>query len=148
MDINLEKAKIDDIPKLIAIEETAKHLKTYSVMVNEKEWLEEMDKNVVYLIKKDNETVGNIMYEIKADGSAYISGLIIDPRFQRQGIAKIATAKILDELKNYKRIYLVTHPENKPALKVYESFGFVIESRKENYFGDGEPRVVLALERR
>jgi len=45
-----------------------------------------------------------------------------------------------------KRIELVTHPDN-PALKLYESLGFTVESRKENYWGDGEPRLVLAIVR-
>jgi hypothetical protein len=30
---------------------------------------------------------------------------------------------------------------------LYASFGFKVESCQENYFGDGEPRLVLALTR-
>jgi ribosomal protein S18 acetylase RimI-like enzyme len=38
----------------------------------------------------------------------------------------------------------VAHPENEIALGLYMSLGFEIESRQENFFGDGEPRLVLA----
>jgi ribosomal protein S18 acetylase RimI-like enzyme len=51
---------------------------------------------------------------------------------------------ILEELKDYKRIELVTHPDNKSAIKLYFSFGFLTEKQMENYFGDGEPRILMA----
>ena len=53
----------------------------------------------------------------------------------KQFIAKVSGAS---------KIWLVTHPENK-AVKFYESFGFKITERKENYFGDGTPRVKMVL---
>jgi ribosomal-protein-alanine N-acetyltransferase len=52
---------------------------------------------------------------------------------------------ILEKCKGTDRIDLVTHPENKNALQLYMSLGFKVESRRENYFGDGEPRLVLVL---
>jgi ribosomal-protein-alanine N-acetyltransferase len=52
---------------------------------------------------------------------------------------------ILEKCKGSNRIDLVTHPENSSALELYSSLGFKVESRQENYFGDGEPRLVLAL---
>jgi ribosomal protein S18 acetylase RimI-like enzyme len=38
----------------------------------------------------------------------------------------------------------VTHPENAGALRLYMSLGFKVESRIEDCFGDGEPRLVMA----
>ena len=51
---------------------------------------------------------------------------------------------ILEKTKGARRIDLVTHPENENALRLYASLGFKVESRLENYFGDGEPRLALA----
>jgi ribosomal-protein-alanine N-acetyltransferase len=42
-------------------------------------------------------------------------------------------------------VELVTHPENENAIRLYSFLGFRVERRLENYFGDGEPRAVLAL---
>ena len=120
-------------------------MKTYSPLLTEHEWFEEIQKSTVYLIKRSDVVVGNISYERKDDSHAYISGLAIDPRFRNQGIARKALLMMLEELKDMKRIDLVTHPENEVAIKLYQSLGFVVESRKENYFGDGEPRLVLSL---
>lgn len=69
------------------------------------------------------------------------------PKFQGQRLAKLAMAKLLKELENYKIVDLVVHPENITAIKLYELFGFIIKDRKENYYGDGEPRLIMVLEK-
>ncbi len=148
MPISLQRATIQDIPALLSIEKSVAGTNIYSPMLEENEWIEEIQKNIVYLIKKDGITVGNVSYEKKSDDHVYISGLAIDARFQNQGIAREALSQILEELQDIKRIDLVTHPKNIAALKLYQSFGFVVESRKENYYGDGEPRLVLALKKK
>jgi ribosomal-protein-alanine N-acetyltransferase len=55
--------------------------------------------------------------------------------------------RFLEQCKEAPRVDLVTHPQNDIALKLYTSLGFKVESREENYFGDGEPRLVLVLAR-
>jgi ribosomal protein S18 acetylase RimI-like enzyme len=104
----------------------------------------EIRENVLYLIKKDAIVVGTAAYRVRADSSVYISSVSIDPAHRRQGIARAAMMHILEKTKDASRIDLVTHPENENALRLYMSLGFKIESRRENYFGDGEPRLVLA----
>ena len=70
--------------------------------------------------------------------------MVINPRFQGQGIAREAMMIILEKFKDVKRIDLLTHPDNIKAINLYQSLGFMAESRKENYYGDGEPRIVIA----
>lgn len=147
MVIKLRRATTFDIPTLIMLEKSVAGTKTYSPMLTENEWIEELKKNVVYLIEKENTVVGNISYEKKDKDHAYISGLVVDPKFQSQGIARKAIIQILEELKDFKRIDLVTHPDNLKALKLYQSFGFTTESRRENFFGDREPRLILVLQK-
>jgi ribosomal protein S18 acetylase RimI-like enzyme len=141
--IILQKAVLKDMPQLIFIEKTVTNLKTYSAMLTEDEWRNELTQNTVYIIKKGEDITGNISYEMKDANHAYISGLVVMPKFQGQGIAKEALVKVLQELKDIKTIDLVTHPENTPAIMLYLSLGFVIKSWKDNYYGDGEPRIIL-----
>lgn len=115
-------------------------------MDTEKEWKEELETCTVYLLKEGNMPVGSIAYEEKSPDHIYISGIIVRPEFQGKGIATRAIREVLDTYPTASRIDLVTHPENS-ALKLYESLGFKVESQKENYFGDGEPRLVLVLSR-
>ena len=139
----LKEAGIADIPVLIKIEQSVAGTKIYSAMLDENEWKEELQKGKVFLIMKDGKAVGNLSYEQRGNDYVYISGLVITPTYQGQGIAREVLSKLLDEFIGMGRVDLVTHPDNHPALKLYESFGFVVESRKENYYSDGEPRLVL-----
>ncbi|MCR4284329.1 MAG: GNAT family N-acetyltransferase [Parcubacteria group bacterium] len=143
--INLKKATISDIPTLIEIERSVAGTNIYSPMLQADEWEEELQRGDVYLIVHDGATVGNISYREKDKNHVYISGLAIDPHFQGRGIAREAMIRILEKLKDISRVDMVTHPDNVRALKLYQSLGFIIESRKENFYGDGEPRLVLVL---
>lgn len=146
--ISLRKATQKDVDILITLEKSVDGVKTYSAMTESEEMLEELKKDEIFIIEQDGEAVGSVMYEMKSPEHAYISGLVIDPRFQGRGLGKEAMTMAMKELSHCERVDLVTHPENARAIKLYESLGFVIESRKENYFGDGEPRVVMALEKK
>jgi len=141
--ITLKLATEKDIPIFIELEKSIGNLRTYSNMTDEKETRDEFKKNIVHLIQYGNEIVGSVEYEIKSLDHTYISGLLINPKFQGKGIGRDAMKQVLDKIKCFKRIDLVTHPDNVPALNLYKSLGFVFESRIENYFGDGEPRVRL-----
>lgn len=145
--ILLKSADEQNIPILLGLEKSVSGTKIYSPMLTEDEWKEELLKNKVFLIEKDNTIVGNISYEVRSDDSIYLSGLVVEPRFQRQGVAREALVQLLNKLKGVSRFELVTHPENIPALTLYQSLGFVVMDRRENYYGDGEPRLLLSLEK-
>ena len=141
--MKLIKATIENVSKLLEIEKTTQGLKVYSGYFSEKEIEEWINNDRVYLIENDGVVVGSISYEIKDDSHAYLSGLVIKPEFRRQGLAREAMVQLFEELKNFNKLSLAVHPENH-AVRLYESLGFVKESIKENYFGDGEPRLIMA----
>ena len=142
MNLNYRKASIDDIPLLIALEKKIQRVRTYSGTFNVEEWIEELKVGVVYIVEKDGVPVGDVMYEMKSPYHAYIDTI---PEYQGQGIAQQVMKYVLNEIGEVERVDLVTHPENIRAIRLYESLGFKVESRKENYFGDGEPRLVMSL---
>ena len=142
-ELELERATLEDAQTLLEIERTTIGQKTYSGYFEEEEIAEYLRNDVVYLIKARELTAGSISYEIKSENHAYISGLVVKPEFQGQGIARKAMSKLLEELEPYKELDLVVHPDNTGAVKLYESLGFVVKSRQENFFGDGEPRVIM-----
>jgi len=131
---------------LLAIEETAKGLIVYNWGFTDSEFLEWINTDVVYLIEEDGVMVGDISYEIKDGDHTYISGLVITPEFQRRGLARQAMLLLIDELKDFRRLSLVVHPDNH-AVKLYESLGFVATERKENFYGDGQPRIIMVREK-
>ncbi len=145
--VELQKTTLKDIQTLLDIEKTTRELKTYSGYFTEEEIKDYISSDVVYFITKEGKIAGSISYEIKDTNHAYLSGLVIRPEFQRQGLAKQALGKLFEELKGYELVDLVVHPENSSALNLYKSFGFVVKERIENYYGDGEPRLRMVLEK-
>ena len=145
--ISLKKANNADIEDLQLLEESVSAAKTYSPMLSEDEWIVALDIGTVYLIEVDGQTVGSLSIEPKKDARVHVGGLVIDPRFQGKGIGKKAMELALKELTDAKTIDLAVHPENTRALKLYESLGFGVGEKKENYYGDGEPRLILELKK-
>jgi len=141
--VTLQRAGIKDVETFLAIEKSVAHLKTYAAITSKKEALAELEQGTVYFIKKHGIIVGSIGYRMKSKDHATLSGFVVNSQFQGQGIGRAAFAKILHKLNSVKKIDLVTHPHNTPAIMLYLSFGFMIEAWKDNYFGDGQPRIVL-----
>lgn len=145
--VTFQKATIDDVDAFFNLEKKVLHLQVYSGSEDRDEAREEIENNETYLIRQGDVVVGSTEYQIQGADTAYLSGLVIDPDFQGQGIARKAIEFRFDRLKDMKRIYLVTHPHNSKIICMYLSYGFIVESWKDDYFGDGEPRIVLALNR-
>lgn len=95
-----------------------------------------------YMVKVGDKTVGQIAYEVQTGNTIYVNVFAIDPEFQGKGFGTEAMKQFLKKVSDYPRIWLVTHPDN-GAVKLYESLGFKITERKENYFGNGTPRLVM-----
>ncbi len=147
MQLELELATVKDVDTLVAFERKVADPKIHGEPLDFEGALEEINKNTLYLIKMGEMLLGTAAYSLRPDKSIYVSNLAVDPTYRRRGIARAAMLLILEKCKGSHRIDLVTHPENKNALRLYRSLGFKVESRQENYFGDGEPRLVLALTR-
>lgn len=145
--VMLRPVTVADIPKLTALEKSVAGQETYSPMLEAHEWEEEIGRTNVFLVEHNSKVVGNASYELKPDGSAYISGLVIEPAFQGKGIARKAMSALLEKLQGVKNVWLVTHPENMAAVHLYQSLGFVVGERVENYYGDGQPRIKMSLKR-
>ena len=101
-------------------------------------------ESIVFIVQLDGCAVGTVSYKLEDSGDVHIMGLTTSPQHQRLGIGKKAMEFVLGKLGKNRRVYLTVHPENTPAVTLYLKPGFKAEGRKENYFGDGEPRLILA----
>ncbi|MGF9874827.1 GNAT family N-acetyltransferase [Bacillus tropicus] len=88
------------------------------------------EKNGTSVGLYDGETlVGYAMYGWywEKRKSVWLDRFMIDQRYQRKGYAKRFLRLLIQFLQNKfecKTIYLSLHPDNKPAMGLYESFGF------------------------
>lgn len=116
---------------------------TYKSITKENEVKDYVAKSEVFIVHLGGRPIGTISYEAKSDKHAYIDGLTVHPRYQRKGYTSNALDWLLGQLKDYQRVDMVTHPQNNTSTRFYLKFGFKIEAWKDNYFGDGEPRLIL-----
>lgn len=96
---------------------------------------------IVYLVEIDKVTIGLFAYSEK-DNEVEVKQIIVLPEFQNKGYGKKIVKKILELCKN-KKVWLVTHPKNTGAIIVYLKNGFELSGWKENYYEDGQPRIVF-----
>lgn len=97
-----------------------------------------------YFIKIIDEVVGTGAYKVREDGSCHISNIAVTPEWRAKGIARAAMNFLMEKCSQTRQIDLVTHPDNFRAISLYQSLGFLIEAHIEKYYGDGEPRLVMA----
>jgi len=148
MEITLRRATIEDIPSILEVEKGVVGTKVYSGLTGAEDATQEINENVYFVIEKDGKGVGDVSYQIQGEDKAYVNGLAVAVEFQRQGIARQAMKMMLEMLKDYKTVYLMTHPENIRAINLYESLGFKKTGEiYENYYNDGEPRIKMILEK-
>lgn len=145
MNLSFRKAALADWKTVLFLEKSSSN-KLFYAFINGEDVKEYLSKSEVYIIYKSKAPIGTISYEIKNNDHAYFDALTILPRFRNKGYATMALEWIFKKLKKFKTIDLLTHPHNTAAIKVYLKFGFVIDSWKDNPFGDGEPRIRLVRE--
>lgn len=78
-------------------------------------------------------------------GRVEIKQVLILPAYQRKGYGAQLFRHMLAAI-GPERVWLVTHPKNTPAILLYLKEGFRISGWNENYYGDGQPRLILEKE--
>lgn len=129
---------------LVDFEQTIAAPTLYSTPLDLPGAIKEIRENNYYFILRDKKLVGTAAYTTREDGSCYISNMAVGPEYRGQGIARTAMQFLLEQCGDSWRIDLITHPENFRSIPLYESCGFIAESRIENFYGDGEPRIIMA----
>ncbi len=139
--ITLKRCKNDDWQIVEKMEKVAKS-RLFSPFEGEKKIKEYIRKSEVYMILKGDDPIGTVSYEVKKDGHILFNGLVVLPKYRKRGIGSTAIQKALKRAGN-RKAELIVHPENTVALIIYLKLGFKIKSWKDNYFGDGESRLIL-----
>lgn len=117
--------------------------KLFFPLVKEEEIKDYIKNSTVIIMYLGEDPIGTVSFEEKKDGSIYFNGLTIKPEYQGRGYAKKAMEEALNRSAGKTSFVLSVHPENSIAIAIYLKLGFVIKFWKDDYYGDGEPRLVL-----
>ncbi len=98
-----------------------------------------------FAIYRDNELVGFVMYDFDDETDTYgMCRLMVDKKFQKQGIGKAAIEKLFDKIINeYGNVKFFTsaEPYNTVAINLYEKLGFI----KTGKLVEGEVEMIKQL---
>ncbi|MCU0652751.1 MAG: GNAT family N-acetyltransferase [Candidatus Pacebacteria bacterium] len=140
LNISIKEAAIGDADEYVELEKKVGGRTYFGLTKNE--FIEEFTTRKIYLFKLGDKTIGHLSLKIDEKG-AHLGGFAVEPEYQGKGYGREGLRLVLEAVKDVPRIDLVTHPENSKSIHLYQSYGFEIVERRENYWGDGEPRVVL-----
>jgi ribosomal protein S18 acetylase RimI-like enzyme len=143
MQISFKLANTEDAATLVAFEQRVADPKLYGPPRDLQRALTEITHNTFFFIKKGDTLLGTVAYCRRPLQTVYVSNLAVDPLYRELGVARAAMLFIVEKCTGNTRIELAVHPDNQIALRLYTSLGFKIQSRHENYFDDGEPRLLL-----
>ena len=84
---------------------------------------------------------------IASDGRGWILSVAVGGAARRQGLGEALTSALVDAFRRARapEVVLTVHPSNDAAVRLYERLGFVREREERDYFGDGEPRMLMSL---
>lgn len=104
----------------------------------------------VFVIKENDVVVGEVQYMLDWDkpGLAYLIGVAIAGEVRGKGIGTELLTKSIKSLFDDKvtTIELTVEADNLAAIRVYkEKLGFEVTDFRENEYGPGQDRLVMAL---
>lgn len=105
-------------------------------------WEEAAKKDAYYLLAVDDEgdkVIGYVGVWLIFD-EGHITNVALIPDYQGQGIASAMIKNIIAIIgeKGINSMTLEVRPSNKPALKLYEKFGFKSVGRRPHYYEDND----------
>lgn len=152
MNIQLQKAKSQDIPLIISL--AHKIWKAYYPAIITHEQIDYMldkfystssleeqmnDEQVFYLINSNEISVGYLSVEQQNHGDYFLNKFYIDPNEHRKNIGENSFLQLLDLLPDLNTIRLTVNRSNFKSINFYFKLGFIIEEVKDfdignNYF--------------
>lgn len=140
----MEITKVDHIQEaktLLELDNKAFHRDFDLPSRNIQEQIDYLQGSDVYVLYDEDEPVGFFAFKKVNDGIE-VKAIVVTPEKQGKGHGK-AMMKYLLEVTAGNTLHLVTHPKNSSAITYYLKSGFEIYGWKDNYYGDGEPRLLL-----
>lgn len=140
----LKRAAEIDISWIVAFEIVVANRRLYGKPLDHGAAQFEVEANEYYLRFRDERLVATGARLIRADASVYLSNIAVHPNMRRQGLGRAMMGHLLSLCEDARSVDLAVHPDNRPARDLYTSLGFIPVRCLENFFGDGEPRLIMA----
>lgn len=74
----------------------------------------------------------------------FLHKIMVHPDYRGKGIGSALMQQALQDAQDV--VLLTVNPENTPAVKLYESFGFNVRTRVEGYYRPHEHRLIMEFQ--
>lgn len=93
--------------------------------------------------------VGYGLGAVASDRSGWILSVAVREAVRGRGTGALLARTLVAAFARHgvSALRLTVHPGNASARGLYERLGFTVEREEEGYYGEGEPRLVMLLER-
>ncbi len=132
-----------DLDVILDIEETA-HPTPWIADVFEREMA--LDWSYTWVFERGNNIVGFLVFWVVHD-EVHILNIAVDPACRRQGIATAVLAHLVEIARQNDASFvtLEVREHNRAAIALYESLGFEIIGKREQYYADtGEDAFIMS----
>lgn len=147
MKISVRPIEKDEIKLVYELEKAIFHPIYYPQFVL-KQFYDLMPKLFLVAVNASNEVLGYTQGGINVEkNEGWILSLATNEKYRRNGIGGQLSKKIVELLKSkgMKNILLTVHPANESAVNLYDRLGFKLNEAVDDYYGDGEPRLVMEM---
>ncbi|MGB9728714.1 MAG: ribosomal protein S18-alanine N-acetyltransferase [Thermoprotei archaeon] len=147
MDLFIRQARLSDLDSIYKIEVISFGYEAFS-----KEFLLEMlfkFPEFFIVAEKDNKIIGYLSALIEGyfNKTCHLLSIAVLPEYRNRGIGSLLLKHLIDlvKIKGIGSIILEVKKDNRPAISVYEKFGFKIVGYKHRYYRDGSDALVMKL---
>lgn len=139
---------------MIIKEMTARHIKAAAEIEKQcfvHPWSEQslasemQGENSIFLMAfEGEEPVGYVGVSVIVD-EGYMGNLAVLEKYRRQGVGRALMTELINRSKEQKLAFITleVRPSNIPAVKLYESLGFIEAGRRKNYYKDPNEDALL-----
>jgi ribosomal-protein-alanine N-acetyltransferase len=141
--LEIRRLSYSDLPQVIAVERRAFPTPWSLAM-----FVLELSKpsGVCLAALRDGTVVGHLVCS-RYDAVWHLMNIAVDPGVRRQGIAASLLAELLERIDDgtgSAQLTLEVRPTNRPAIKLYERFGFRSAGTRPRYYQDnGEDALIM-----
>ena len=135
--MKIRRASIDDLAALVQLE---KQFPTDRLSRASFRHLLRHGHAAILVCECSGSFAGNaVVFYRRGNARARLYSLIVDPDFQRRGIARalLAAAESDAAARGHGAMYLEVRPDNAPAIRCYQQYGYAMTQRVENFYEDG-----------
>jgi ribosomal protein S18 acetylase RimI-like enzyme len=140
---HLKRAAAADLGMVVDFEREVINETLYGKQLDHAASKSEIDTNEYYLYLRNGRLIATGALCQRENGSAYLSNIAVHPELRRQGVARAMVSHLLVLCDGATSVDLAVHPENHAARALYVSLGFSATQIRENFFGDGQPRMIM-----